>query len=136
MSDSDKKPFSLGGQALIEGVMMRSPHYIAAAVRTADGEIITRVERFDSVLTRSKFLRLPVLRGVVALAEMMLVGVRYLNWSGQVALQGQGESAPQAARDETAVEAATGAISAVLSVPVAQPRAKQSPSNSEDSSDA
>ena len=67
---------------------MRSPHFVGAAVRRADGEIEVRVERFDSVLTRSPLLRLPLVRGVVALVEMMLVGVRYLNWSGQMALQG------------------------------------------------
>lgn len=90
---SKEKPFSLGGQALVEGVMMRSPHFVGAAVRRADGEIEVRVERFDSVLTRSPLLRLPLVRGMVALIEMMLVGVRYLNWSGQVALQDSARSA-------------------------------------------
>ena len=88
--NTSKQPFSLGGQALIEGVMMRSPHFIGAAVRRADGTIETRVERFDSVLLRHPILRAPIVRGVVALAEMMFVGARYLNWSGEVALQGEG----------------------------------------------
>lgn len=92
-----EKPFSLGGQALVEGVMMRSPHFIGAAVRRADGDIEVRVERFDSVLTRSPILRLPLVRGVVALVEMMMVGVRYLNWSGQIALEGGAAKAETAA---------------------------------------
>jgi uncharacterized protein YqhQ len=84
--DDQKPAFSLGGQALIEGVMMRSPRFIGAAVRHSDGSIETRVERFDSILVRKPFLRLPLLRGVVALVEMMFVGVKYLKWSGDVAL--------------------------------------------------
>lgn len=81
-----KTGFNLGGQALIEGVLMRSPHFVAAAVRRADGSIETRVERFDSILLRWKWLRLPLLRGSVALVEMMMLGMRYLNWSAQQAM--------------------------------------------------
>jgi hypothetical protein len=81
-----KTGFNLGGQALIEGVLMRSPHFVAAAVRRADGSIETRVERFDSILLRWKWLRLPLLRGSVALVEMMMLGMRYLNWSAQLAM--------------------------------------------------
>ena len=91
-----EKPFSLGGQALVEGVMMRSPHFIGAAVRRADGDIEVKVERFDSILTRHRVLRLPLVRGVVALVEMMMVGVRYLNWSGQIALEGGVKPAAEA----------------------------------------
>jgi uncharacterized protein YqhQ len=81
-----KTGFNLGGQALIEGVLMRSPHFVAAAVRRADGSIETRVERFDSILLRWKWLRVPFLRGSVALVEMMILGMRYLNWSAQLAM--------------------------------------------------
>ena len=81
-----KTGFNLGGQALIEGVLMRSPHFVAAAVRRADGSIETRVERFDSILLRYKWLRVPLLRGSVALVEMMVLGMRYLNWSAQLAM--------------------------------------------------
>ena len=78
--------FNMGGQALIEGVLMRSPHFVGAAVRRADGSIETRVQRFDSILLRHKWLRLPFLRGSVALVEMMILGMRYLNWSAQLAM--------------------------------------------------
>ncbi len=81
---SPKPAFNLGGQALIEGVMMRSPHFISASVRRANGEIETRVERFHSVLEKSKFYRLPLVRGVVSLVEMMLVGTRFLRWSSDL----------------------------------------------------
>lgn len=81
-----KPAFHLGGQALIEGVMMRSPHFIAASVRRADGQIETRVERFHSVLERSKWFRLPFVRGVIALTEMMGVGSRFLRWSSDLVM--------------------------------------------------
>ncbi|MDF2439650.1 MAG: hypothetical protein JWN98_634 [Abditibacteriota bacterium] len=76
----------LGGQALIEGVMMRSPRFVAAAVRRADGTIQTRVEAFESIIRRKKWLGLPFIRGVVGLFEMMLLGTRYLKWSSNLAL--------------------------------------------------
>jgi uncharacterized protein YqhQ len=95
--------FHLGGQALIEGVLMRSPHFVAAAVRRADGSIDSRVERFESVLQRHRWLRIPFIRGTIALVEMMFLGMRYLNWSAQVALE-DSEAPPQA----------TGSVSTVI----------------------
>lgn len=86
--------FGLGGQALIEGVMMRSPHFIAASVRLADGSIETRVEKFEPISRRHRWLGLPFIRGTVALVEMMFVGMRFLNWSAQKALEGEENGAP------------------------------------------
>ena len=82
-----KPAFHLGGQALIEGVMMRSPRFIAASVRRSNGEIETRVERFHSVLEKSKWFRLPLVRGVISLFEMMFVGTRFLRWSSDLIMQ-------------------------------------------------
>jgi len=79
--------FQLGGQALIEGVMMRSPNYISAAVRRKDGSIETRVDAFHALGQKYKILAIPLIRGMVALIEMMTVGMRYLNWSGNLALE-------------------------------------------------
>lgn len=94
--DREKPAFHLGGQALIEGVMMRSPRFVAASVRRADGSITTRVEPFNSILARHKVLRLPLIRGFVALLEMMLVGTRLLRWSADVALQSESEKTADA----------------------------------------
>ncbi len=105
-----KTGFNLGGQALIEGVLMRSPHFVAAAVRRADGSIDTRVERFDSILLRWKWLRLPFLRGSVALVEMMILGMRYLNWSAQLAMT-DSEAPPVAKAPDGAVHEAADAAS-------------------------
>ena len=77
---------ALGGQALVEGVMMRSPRFVGAAVRRASGEIETRVEPFEPIAKRIPILRLPILRGVAGLVEMMMLGSRYLNWSSNLAL--------------------------------------------------
>lgn len=88
-----KPAFHLGGQALVEGVLMRSPHFVAASVRRADGSIETRVEPFTSILGRSRWLKLPLLRGTVALVEMMLLGTRFLRWSAQVALDDEAAKA-------------------------------------------
>jgi uncharacterized protein YqhQ len=83
---ADRPQFSLGGQALIEGVMMRSPHFVGAAVRRADGEIEVRLEPYRSLAQKYRGLNLPLLRGVLGLFEMLTLGMRYLQWSGNVAL--------------------------------------------------
>lgn len=89
------KQFQLGGQALIEGVMMRSPHFISAAVRRQNGVIETRVDPFLSLGQKYPLLAIPLIRGMVALIEMMMVGMRYLNWSGNISLEDeQKEPAP------------------------------------------
>jgi len=75
---------SIGGQALIEGVLMRSPNYVGAAVRLPDGSICTKLEKFESM--QKGILALPLIRGNVALFEMLLVGTRYLKWSSNMAL--------------------------------------------------
>ena len=78
--------FNLGGQAIIEGVMMRSPRFIGAAIRRGNGQIETRVERFHSALEKFPVLRLPFVRGVAGLFEMMIVGTKWLRWSGDLAM--------------------------------------------------
>jgi uncharacterized protein YqhQ len=91
--------FQLGGQALIEGVMMRGPRFVGAAVRRADGSIETRVEEFTSILKKRPYLNLPFVRGIFALVEMMKLGTGYLNWSSNLALED--ENKKKAAGDST-----------------------------------
>lgn len=79
--------FQLGGQALIEGVMMRGPTHVGAAVRRADGSIETRVEPFDSILKKRPAFNVFLLRGIFALVEMMRLGSDYLRWSSALALE-------------------------------------------------
>lgn len=76
-----KIDFAVGGQAVIEGVMMRSPNFITVAVRKNKGDIKVKDQNFRSFCLRVKFLGIPVVRGVVNLFEMMIVGMRMLNFS-------------------------------------------------------
>ena len=76
---------AVGGQALIEGVMMRSPNYMAMAVRTPDHRIVIRKKTFNSIVRRFKFLNVPVLRGGIHLLESMALGIDALMFSADQA---------------------------------------------------
>ena len=81
MKMSGKKQFYVGGQALIEGVMMKTPNYVGAAARTPKGKIVTTKKRHVSLTAKNWILRLPFIRGIIFLGEMMVIGVKMLNWS-------------------------------------------------------
>lgn len=68
----------VGGQAVIEGVMMRGIKHWAVAVRKEDGSVETEVHEFESAVKRNRFYKLPVVRGVVALVESMGIGIKAL----------------------------------------------------------
>ncbi len=74
---------SVGGQAVIEGVMMRGNKGIATAVRKSNGEIAVEVESFIPYTKRNKLLGLPVIRGFVALIESLIIGIKTLNKSAE-----------------------------------------------------
>ncbi len=76
----------IGGQAVLEGVMMRSPHAWAIAVRKPSGEIVTRSEPLDRPSDRRPWLGWPLIRGVAMLGQAMSLGVRALRFSANVAL--------------------------------------------------
>jgi uncharacterized protein YqhQ len=99
----------IGGQAVMEGVMMRSPHWTATAVRRPDGDILTSVQRLDSLLVRYPWLRLPVLRGIIVLYEALTIGIRALFFSANAAL-GEEE---QLTASQIGVSAAVGLALAV-----------------------
>jgi uncharacterized protein YqhQ len=82
---------AIGGQAVLEGVMMRSPGNWAVAVRKPDGEIAQVVRSIESPMARHRIFRLPVIRGVVALAESLTIGFRALAISANYAAQEEGE---------------------------------------------
>ena len=79
-----KKPM-IGGQAVIEGVMMKGPTRIATAVREPSGNITVRVEPVHSLGDRFPLLKKPLLRGVIALGEALVYGIRALSFSAQAA---------------------------------------------------
>jgi uncharacterized protein YqhQ len=84
-SEADDR--SVGGQAVIEGVMMRSPRRIATAVRKPDREILTKNEPYIALSKRYKLLNIPVLRGAFSFFEMLLIGIKTLNFSADVAFK-------------------------------------------------
>lgn len=75
------KSSGIGGQAVLEGVMMRNKSDYAVAVRKPDGEIAVSKGKFTSIAEKGVFFRLPIIRGVVAFIESMIVGIRTLNYS-------------------------------------------------------
>jgi uncharacterized protein YqhQ len=82
---------AIGGQAVLEGVMMRSPSNWALAVRKPDGEIAEVNRPIRSVMSRHWFFRLPILRGVIALGESLAIGFRALAISANYAAQEEGD---------------------------------------------
>ncbi len=77
----EKKEIYVGGQAVIEGVMMRGPDKLATAIRRKDGTIELFKQPFTSITTRVKALGFPILRGFVNLIEMMKIGFGTLTLS-------------------------------------------------------
>jgi uncharacterized protein YqhQ len=76
----------VGGQAVMEGVLMRSPNFWGMAVRTPTGRVDVQAEPFHSVTRKSKLLRLPVIRGFLSLVETLWLGMKALTLSTNIAL--------------------------------------------------
>jgi uncharacterized protein YqhQ len=83
-----------GGQAVVEGVMIRGPRHMAIAARAPDGTIVRRTEALGGVYT-GVVRRIPIVRGVVVLYETLALGIRALTWSSQVATGQQEEEVSQ-----------------------------------------
>jgi uncharacterized protein YqhQ len=81
----------IGGQAVLEGVMMRGPSAWSVAVRKPNGAIAEVNRPIASVLLRHRWLRIPIVRGVVALGESLSIGFRALAISANYAAQEEGE---------------------------------------------
>jgi uncharacterized protein YqhQ len=79
--DPRELDLAVGGQAVIEGVMMRSPTALATAVRVPDGRIVVRKKPFHSIVRKLRFLNIPVLRGGVHLIETIGLGIDSLMFS-------------------------------------------------------
>ena len=75
----------VGGQAVIEGVMMRGPGLVATAVRDPSGKIVVKTKPVSSIGDRYPVLKKPLLRGVVSLVESLVLGIRSLSYSAQMA---------------------------------------------------
>jgi uncharacterized protein YqhQ len=96
---------TVGGQAVLEGVMMRGPGNWAVAVRTPSGEIAQVSKPIDSAMARHRVFRLPVVRGVIALGESLAIGFRALAISANYAAQEEGKEG-----EEVQTELSRGAL--------------------------
>lgn len=82
-----KSAVTYGGQAVIEGVMMRGPRHMAVAVRHPEGHIEIHDEPLTAAVYTSKWAKLPFIRGITLLWDALGLGVRALMWSAEVAMQ-------------------------------------------------
>lgn len=90
---------AVGGQAVIEGVMMRDAHRTATAVRLPNGEIDVETRTVSSIRDRYPVLNLPLIRGSVIMVESLIIGMRALSFSAQAA----GEEDEQMTKKEIAI---------------------------------
>ena len=86
MNTTPKIDFAIGGQAVIEGVMMRSPNSIVISVRRMDGGITVQEKPYRTLSQRYKFFNLPIIRGMLNLVEMMVIGSKAINFSASAAM--------------------------------------------------
>ena len=100
MNQPKKERFktSVGGQALMEGIMMRGPKLICCAVRKPDGTIETKL---DPVKNHGVWTKIPLVRGAISMIESLIVGYRYMMYSAQVSM-GDDDYDPE--EEETAFE--------------------------------
>lgn len=80
------KPFNYGGQAVIEGVMMRGRKHMAVAVRKPDGEIVLHTERLNPRIYAGFISKVPFMRGFILLWDALVLGMRTLMFSAEVAM--------------------------------------------------
>jgi len=87
----EESSLAFGGQALIEGVMIRSRKHIVMCVRKPNNDILTNIEKINPLTERHKLLGLPLLRGIIALFETLYVGVKGLYFSANAVLEEEEE---------------------------------------------
>ena len=124
------KDLIVGGQAVIEGVMMRTPNAYAIAVRKADGTIVNTAARLPKWSDKVPFLKLPVLRGGAVLVQSMGLGIKALNYSASEAMVEVEEAkeveialSPAVIEGEGDFAGLTGAVPGLFPVPT-QPKSK------------
>ena len=71
----------IGGQAVLEGVMMRNKDLYAVAVRKPDGDVHVEIDEYHGVLSGSPLLRIPFIRGIFVFIDSLVLGTKFLNRS-------------------------------------------------------
>ena len=105
----------VGGQAVLEGVMMRSPHAWGISVRKPDGTISTHSEPLERLSEKHKWMAFPVVRGVITLGQAMVLGFRALRYSADVALDAIPADEKEATK-KTEISGWVAALNIILSV--------------------
>jgi uncharacterized protein YqhQ len=108
---------TVGGQAVIEGVMMRAPEAWAVAVRRPDGTIEAKRTDLPALTTRSRAARTPLVRGMLVLAESLTLGFRALSWSAEKSAD-EGETVRRGEVAVTMVIAVVVALGLFILLPV------------------
>ena len=106
----------VGGQAVLEGVMMRSPHAWAIAVRKPSGEVATHSEPLERPSDKHKWMGWPVVRGVMTLGYAMALGFRALRFSADVALEHLAPAEEQPNQKKLEISGWVAAINILLSL--------------------
>jgi uncharacterized protein YqhQ len=105
----------VGGQAVLEGVMMRSPHAWGISVRKPDGTISTHSEPLERLSEKHKWMGWPIVRGVMTLGQAMVLGFRALRYSADVALDAIPSDEKEAAK-KTEISGWVAALNIIVSV--------------------
>ena len=118
MGKKKKMKYSgIGGQAVLEGVMMKNREQYAVAVRKPNGEIEVEVEHYEGVAHGSKALNLPFIRGIFQFADSLILGMRSLNYSASFYEEETEEKASAGkARDKALKDKADKVFNAVVTV--------------------
>jgi uncharacterized protein YqhQ len=121
--------FAVGGQAVIEGVLMRSPNFNVISVRSPAGKIVEDQVQYQTLVKRHRLLNIPVIRGVINMLEMMLIGTQALTFSSKQAMLADEPEAGAPAEDpvnESSNASSNAATSSKLSSETIVPHRKTS----------
>jgi uncharacterized protein YqhQ len=122
----------VGGQAVLEGVMMRSPHAWAIACRKPSGEVVTMSEPLQRPSEKHKWMGWPIVRGVMTLGYAMNLGYRALRFSANVAIEDIMQEEPQSS-DVATAQKMNHVVTVASAVPPARSAAESSPSQTDES---
>lgn len=112
------KSSNIGGQAVMEGVMMKNADRYAVAVRKTDGEIIVKTEEYKSIIRNKKILSLPIVRGVFNFIDSLVLGMGTLTYSASFFMEEEEERTEKDDKRESLLMGLTVAFSVVMAVAI------------------
>ena len=95
------KPSNIGGQAVMEGIMMRHKDKYSIAVRRPDKEIVVKVEDYKCIFGKARIWRKPIIRGMVSFIDSLVTGTKCLMYSAEIAGDEEDEEEVLEDEDET-----------------------------------